>query len=228
MNKEEVLTKLKEGEIVSISKLQREFGIGYVKALELFNELKNDHKLVQGKSDAPYYYLHEPKNHGLNLVFLDIDGVLNSRTTKEKCGPYRGIEDSKVSLLKELIDKTNAKIVLISSWKEWWFKKEEHKSKQDDLANYLDECLIKAGLNVWNKVNDDFATGRGDSIVQFINFLKHKNVEINNYVIFDDEISDYKETKQTKHLVQTSFENGGLSLKHIKQATIILERGILC
>lgn len=224
MNKEEVLTKLKEGEIVSISKLQRVFGIGFVSASKLLDEMKKNNYIVCSEKNKRYYFIHEPNNHGINLIFLDIDGVLNSRTTKEKCGPYRGIEDSKVSLLKGLIDKTNAKIVLISSWKEWWFKKEEYKSKQDDLANYLDECLIKAGLNVWNKVNDDFATGRGDSIVQFINFLKHKNVEINNYVIFDDEISDYKETKQTKHLVQTSFENGGLSLKHIKQATIILER----
>ena len=228
MDKEEIINKLKEGEVVTISKLQKEFNLGYVKALELFNELKSDNKLVQGKNKTTYYYLYEPQNQGLNLIFLDIDGVLNSSSTKEKCGPYRGIEDSKVSFLKELVDKTNAKIVLISSWKEWWFKKEEHKNRQDDLANYLDECLNKFGLFVWNKINDDFALGRGDAIVQFINFLKQEGIKVNNYVIFDDEIFDYKESKQTKHLIQTSFENGGLSLKNIKQATAILERGALC
>ena len=130
--------------------------------------------------------------------------------------------------MKRLIEKTGAKIVLISSWKEWWFKKPENKVKQDELANYLDDCLAKEGIIIWNKVNDDFATGRGDSIAQFIKILERNNVEINNYVIFDDEISDYKETKQTKHLIQTSFENGGLSLKHIKQAFIIFERGKTC
>ena len=228
MNDEEILTKLKEGEEVSISKLQREFGIGFVSASNLFNKMKNNNTIVRAKNGECYYFIHEPKNNGINLLFLDIDGVLNSRTTKEKCGPYRGIEEGKILLLKRLIEKTGAKIVLISSWKEWWFKKPENKVKQDELANYLDDCLAKEGIIIWNKVNDDFATGRGDSIAQFIKILERNNVEINNYVIFDDEISDYKETKQTKHLIQTSFENGGLSLKHIKQAFIIFERGKTC
>ena len=228
MNEEEILNNLKEGETVSISFLQKEFGIGYTRASRLFNELKNENKLVQDENDGSYQYLRKNKPNGLNLIFLDIDGVLNSKTTKEKCGPYRGIEDSKVSLLKALIDETKAKIVLISSWKEWWFKKKESKGKQDDLANYLDNCLSKSGLEVWSKVNDEFALGRGDSIIQFISSLKRNNIGINNYVIFDDEAFDYKQTKQTKHLVQTSFENGGLLSKHIEQAKAILNRGAAC
>lgn len=226
MNKQSILSKLKEGDEISISKLQRQFGISFLKAQMIFDELKSNNQIV--KDNETYYYISKLRNKGLNLIFLDIDGVLNSRTTKEKCGVYRGIEECKIALLKELIDKTDAKIVLISSWKEWWFKKEEYKCRQDDLANYLDKSLSKAGLNIWNKVNDDFVSGRGDSIIQFIDCLKRKGIEINNYVIFDDEISDYKETKQTKHLVQTSFENGGLSLKHIKQAIAILERAAIC
>ena len=210
MNKEEILAKLKDEETITISKLQREFNLGYVEASKLYNELKDEHNLSK------------PQYRGINLIFLDIDGVLNSRTTKEKCGPYRGIEESKVLLLRSLVEKTYARIVLISSWKEWWFKKKQYKSKQDDLANYLDDCLYKAKLEVWNKINDDFALGRGDAINQFIDYLKRKNIMINNYVIFDDEMFDYKETNQTKHLIQTSFENGGLSKKHINKAIEML------
>ena len=224
MNKEEILAKLKEGQIVSVSKLQRELGIGYVAASKLFNELKESNLIVQGKKKDSYYYLREPQKNGINLVFLDVDGVLNCRTTKERIGPFRGIEQSKVDLLKDLIDRTHAKMVLISSWKEWWYKKEQHKCRQDDLANYLDECLNKACLKVWDKVDDYFSTGRGDSINQYIENLNRFIIHINNYVIFDDEILDYKETKLTKHLIQTSYENGGLLPKHIKQAIRLFER----
>lgn len=47
------------------------------------------------------------------LLFLDVDGVLNSMDN----GDGDTIEDSKVLLLKTIIDKTGAKIVISSSWR---------------------------------------------------------------------------------------------------------------
>ena len=66
-------------------------------------------------------------NKETKIVFLDVDGVLNSITTKDRCGPYVGIDDKKVSNLKDIIDATSAKIVLVSSWKEGWKKEPQHK-----------------------------------------------------------------------------------------------------
>ena len=48
------------------------------------------------------------------VIFLDVDGVLNSsRTLHEDIS----LEDDLISNLKELVDKTGAKIILSSSWR---------------------------------------------------------------------------------------------------------------
>ena len=56
----------------------------------------------------------------MNVIFLDIDYVLNGKSTTDHIGRIRGIDDEKVALLKELVDYSNAIIVLSSSWKEYW------------------------------------------------------------------------------------------------------------
>lgn len=61
----------------------------------------------------------------IKVIFLDIDGVCNGFSTKEKCdqGPGQqsryitGVEPGKVALIKKIIDATGAKIVLSSSWR---------------------------------------------------------------------------------------------------------------
>ena len=82
------------------------------------------------------------KQDKLKIIFLDVDGVLNCKSTPDRCYGYIGIEDEKVNHLKRIVEETSAKIVLISSWKEYW-KKNPYKSHQDCLANYLDKKLAK-------------------------------------------------------------------------------------
>ena len=50
------------------------------------------------------------------IIFLDIDGVLNTRDWVEKKNPW--VDENKVSLLASLCDITGAKIVLSTSWRE--------------------------------------------------------------------------------------------------------------
>ena len=57
------------------------------------------------------------------VIFLDVDGVLNSdeflkRHTQEI------ISIDYVKILKEIVDRTNAALVLSSSWKCGWSKEE--------------------------------------------------------------------------------------------------------
>lgn len=49
----------------------------------------------------------------MKIIFLDIDGVLNYENSKSK------VEEEKVKLLKEIVDKTGAEIVLSSDWRCW-------------------------------------------------------------------------------------------------------------
>ena len=50
------------------------------------------------------------------IIFLDIDGVLNTRDWVEKKNPW--VDENKVRLLASLCDITGAKIVLSTSWRE--------------------------------------------------------------------------------------------------------------
>lgn len=52
----------------------------------------------------------------MKIVFLDVDGVLNNCYTKERTSSNTiFVEDKKLEILKRIIDKTNAKIVLSST-----------------------------------------------------------------------------------------------------------------
>ena len=71
----------------------------------------------------------------MKIIFLDVDGVLNTASSEERCGEYIGIDDDKVALLKRLTDKTGAEIILISTWKKYWRKDDNMKIFQDYTAN---------------------------------------------------------------------------------------------
>ena len=219
----EILQNIKNKKETSISYIQRTFSFGYIKANRAYQQLMERNYISStGKINkkAIYEALGEEYIPGLKLIFLDVDGVLNCRNTKDTIGHYIGIEDKKVSLLKELVDKANAKIVLVSSWKQWWFK--DFKDRQDDMANYLDMKLATQGLSIMDKTNDYNSYNRGDGILEYLWKLKRRNIEVDNYVILDDEMFDYKQTRLTKNLVQTSFENNGLEAKHIERAVNML------
>jgi len=158
----------------------------------------------------------------IRILFLDVDGVLNCCATEEHCGSYRGIDDPKVKLLKEIIDATGALIVLISSWKNEWYRSEQFKYKQDLLANYLDIKLAKFGLKASAKVPDESFDGRGKNIAAYLKALKQKRISVASYAILDDEEQDYAKTGLVPHVVKTDFEHGGLKKEHVKQAIAML------
>ena len=69
----------------------------------------------------------------MKVIFLDIDGVLNtseifieqSKNYKQK-GIYNvEIDEFRVEYLKQIIEKTNAKIVLSSSWRYFFVKEND-------------------------------------------------------------------------------------------------------
>lgn len=217
----EILESIKVLKIVPISYLQSNFSFGFNKAVEAFNELVNKGFISSsGKvnKEKVYKELNEEYVPSIKIIFLDVDGVLNCHSTKDCCGIYRGIEDKKVNLLKEIVDATGAKVVLVSSWKQWWFKEPYLKDKQDDLAIYLDEKLAKKGICILDKTNDGNSFNRGEGILEYLRQLIRNKVDVGNYVVLDDEIFDYKETKITSSLIQTSYNGFGLTKKHTEKA----------
>ena len=150
----------------------------------------------------------------MKVIFLDIDGVLNTPSSESRCGEYIGIDDEKVDKLKKIVEKTKTEIVLISTWKKYWRKEEKLKPLQDYSATYLDEKLAKQGLKAIDKTKDK-ADGRylsrGGSILEYV---CHNNVE--KYIILDDCQFDYDgcgisdklvKTNQTEGLTKAQAEN---------------------
>jgi len=152
------------------------------------------------------------------IIFLDIDGVLNCIETFIQTNGFRKayinfyknnynidylfqeqmleIDFKKVMVLKEIIEKTNAKIVVTSAWRL--------------LRTYplIEEKLIEIGLPIIGVTKR--LKNRGEEILDYIN--EH---EIKEYIIIDDEIFDDFTEELKYNLVQTNFYNEGLTEEHI-------------
>ena len=142
----------------------------------------------------------------MKVIFLDIDGVLNTPSSENRCGEYIGIDDDKVERLKQIVEKTKAEIVLISTWKKYWRKEDKLKPLQDYSANYLDEKLAKQGLKAIDKTKDK-ADGRylsrGESILEYV----YRN-NVKKYIILDDCQFDYDGCYLTDCLIKTKKAEG--------------------
>lgn len=156
----------------------------------------------------------------MKVIFLDVDGVLNCQKTEAKCRGFIGVDSKKVKLLKKIVDATDAKIVLSSSWKIGWWK--YHKEDQDQEGHYLDQKLKREGLRIIDKTTDPDCERRGEGI---LNWLDDHIVE--SFVILDDEVFDYEQCNIMDRLVKTSFydDDGGLQERHVEQAINILRGG---
>lgn len=141
----------------------------------------------------------------MNVVFLDVDGVLNYDGCKEKFKQYIGIDDALVERLARIVRSANAQIVLTSSWKELWLE-DLPPGEIHPMARYLLEKLKKQGLHIADRT-DDNGYDRGKGIRKW---MRHVGVAgIEGWVVLDDEVfRDYESEEITPHLVKTSFSCG--------------------
>lgn len=152
----------------------------------------------------------------MKIIFLDIDGVLNSIDSEDHFHCFIGLDYSGIKLLREIVDTTGAEIVLVSTWKLSWDK---DKSRLDSLGAYLDERLAEEGLTVLDKTGGSM-NERGHGI---IDWLSEHPAE--SWIVLDDEIfEDYEECGILSHLVKTSFYDGGLKDKHVEMAINLLNK----
>lgn len=215
-----ILNDIKDKKRITMSYLQRTYSIGFIKANKEFDKLVEDGYVSESgevQTAKVYKALGEEYDPGIKLIFLDVDGVLNCSSTKDKCNGYLGIEDEKVTFLKRIVEATNAKIVLVSTWKYYWYKEPNLKTQQDEMADYLDAKLKRQDLIIVDKTEDE-ELNRGDGVLEYIRRLKWRGIKVDKFIIIDDEIFDYKETKLTRNLIQTGFYGGGLQAKHVIKA----------
>ena len=132
----------------------------------------------------------------MKVIFLDIDGVLNSDEYLDKVknsdiqGIERDVDVEKVKLLKRAIDETGARVVLSSSW------------RYTRNARYLKELLANYGIRVDSTpyIRDE----RGLEIKKWLS----ENQGVEDFIILDDEIFDSFDEELIKKLVKVSNGNG--------------------
>lgn len=131
----------------------------------------------------------------MNYIFLDIDGVLVPENNLTRSNIYDGYEFNVfcVELLKEIIEKTNSKIVISSSWRESRTLDE----LQGIFSHYgIENCIVGVTPIL------GFMSSRGEEIKRF---MDEENLMDINFVIIDDleEMVDLE-----SHTVRTSSELG--------------------
>ena len=151
----------------------------------------------------------------VNLIFIDIDGVLNSEHFYEYTDNYTWdmFDPASVHLLNKLIEETNSMLVLSSDWRKTYGVYEVKKIfKQNKIKGIIVGCTPTI-LN----------PNRGLEIQLYLKHLSKKN-EI-NYVILDDDpnLKISIQNEQIEHFVQINPEFG-LCFKDYEKASKILEQ----
>ena len=131
------------------------------------------------------------------IVFLDVDGVLNSvDTTALAPDGSLGVSSGKIDLLKKIITEAKADIVLSSSWR--------NILESDPSYKYLIRQLKYKELYILDKT-PNVGCHRGKEIRQWLD----AHEEIEQFVILDDEfIQEFEECGLSEHLVHTEFTEG--------------------
>lgn len=150
----------------------------------------------------------------MRIIFLDIDGVLNSQLYDLERGKNDGnIDITRLMLLKQLIDKTEAKVVLTSSWRTHW---DPEGRDTDEIGKEIEETFSKCGIKLYSKTPQK-ADDRALEIQSWIN--EHPETEC--FVIFDDIKFGWR--KLESNVIKTDFRIGrGLEYNHIEKAAGIL------
>jgi len=157
----------------------------------------------------------------MKVIFLDIDGVLNSQRLVEK-NENEKIDINAVKLLKNLIDKSGA-FVVMSSGRRLWF--DDNMVTDDAEAKYLYDILYQYGIDIYGKTPDfstdeirtkrTFAEVKAKEIIAWL----ENHCDVDKYVILDD--LDLKNDQINANLVQTDGEIG-ITEEDVKHAMDIL------
>ena len=157
----------------------------------------------------------------IKIIFLDIDGVLNYAHCPYKLPDgWYFVDEKKIKLLKEIINATDAKIVLSSTWRVGWFDL-EHNMHTTDAENFirLRDKLREFNIEFLSRTPVTGRT-RGKEITQWIQNWNGEVIE--SFVILDD-LPETELTPYAENLVQTSFSRG-LLRRHVNKAIRILNK----
>lgn len=139
-----------------------------------------------------------------NVLFLDIDGVLNGDSTKVKspCG-FTGVDKEKVHLLAQAVINVGCDVVLSSDWKMDFDFNNPVLNAPD--AVYLEGELESEGIQLKGTTPDVAPYMREREIISWL--MDHPEVE--DYCILDDTMYGFADEETASHFIHTNvFGNG--------------------
>lgn len=159
----------------------------------------------------------------MRLIGLDIDGVMNASFTKERLDGYIFVSDCKLELLKQLIDRTGARVLLTSTWRQGWADLDAGLNTRD-VSHFiaLRDKLLEFGIELmdYTPITNGGMNRRGEEIDMW--FKSWKGEPIESLVLLDDLNGAYLRPYSNR-LVRTSFTKGLLQ-KHVDMAVKILNK----
>lgn len=156
----------------------------------------------------------------MKIIFLDIDGVLNSRIydRKRNRDELTDIDETRLPLVKELVAATGAKIVLSSSWRVHWDK---FPDSCDEDGVYINDTFSKYGLEIYGKTPYlGICANRHDEVKAW---LDNAQGIVDSFVIIDDYRYGWFELNDNLVLTNPNF-GLGLEEEHVLKAVSILNK----
>ena len=151
----------------------------------------------------------------IKVIFLDFDGVLNSKMYFETHSSVGlAIDSTRLELLKRIVLGTNAKIVLSTSWRAHWDKED---SLCDDVGREVNRILAEKDIVIFDKISDD----SGSRYEKISDWLEN-HPSVTKFVVLDD--TPFEKGVLKNHFVLTSNLRHGLDEADVETAMRILNK----
>jgi hypothetical protein len=165
----------------------------------------------------------------LRILFLDMDGVLNSaeffdrreHPSLDRCSDEwwaQMVDPDAVARLNEILDATGAKVVISSSWRD--HVAPDQMQRVLEVKGFRGSVIGRTPLMEEMGWENGRYGGRGLEIEAWL--TENRRLEIKSFVVLDDNADmDSTSGHVMPRLVQTSWKHGLLD-EHIQQAIELL------
>lgn len=155
------------------------------------------------------------------VIFLDVDGVLNSNRSTEPT-----IAEDMVKRLANIVEKTKASIILSSSWR---YEYVRHINPESDYSDKDIDCLIKMlkkyGLEIADTTPLSYINGTNARPYEIRTWLTGR-ANIKRFVILDDEFWHWNYLEDfvvcTMHMASGGITTYGLTDDDVSKTVDIL------